>query len=119
MLLRSPRRTVGESFAIFISRLNPMQTIKKARAWAIDAFRRAGVKPSVLSSDLLLGFVTGRDRIYVLSHAEDDLPDGAWNEYRALVLRHTKGEPLQYLTGEREFFGLDFHVNPGVPCLAI
>lgn len=91
-----------------------MQTIEKARAWAIDVFRRAGVQSSVLSSDLLLGFVTGRDRIYVLTHAEDDLPEGAWNDYRALVLRHKKGEPLQYLTGEREFFGLDFHVNPGV-----
>ena len=91
-----------------------MQTIEQARAWAIDAFKRAGVESSVLSSDLLLGFVTGRDRVYVLSHAEDNLPEGDWEYYRSLVLRHAKGEPLQYLTGEREFFGLDFHVTPEV-----
>lgn len=91
-----------------------MHTIEKTRAWAMDAFKRAGVESPVQSSDLLLGFVTGRDRIYVLSHAEDSLPAETWNEYRSLVLRHAKGEPLQYLTGEREFFGLDFHVNPAV-----
>lgn len=91
-----------------------MQTIAKARAWAIDAFKRAGVEPSVLPSDLLLGFVTGRDRIYVLSHGEEGLPELSWDCYRALVSRHAKGEPLQYLTGEREFYGLDFHVTPAV-----
>ena len=91
-----------------------MHTIEKARAWAIAEFRRAGVESSVLSSDLLLGFVTGRDRVHILSHSEDGLPAETWNAYRSLVLRHAKGEPLQYLTGEREFFGLDFHVNPTV-----
>lgn len=91
-----------------------MQTIETARAWAIDAFKRAGVEPSVLSSDLLLGFVTGRDRVYVLSHAEEYLRDGAWETYRSLVLRHAKGEPLQYIIGKREFFGLDFLVTPAV-----
>ena len=91
-----------------------MQTIEKARAWAINVFKRAGMESSVLSSDLLLGFVTGRDRIYVLSHAEDDLQEKDWEYYKSLVLRHAKGEPLQYLTGEREFFGLDFQVNPAV-----
>lgn len=80
----------------------------------MDAFRRAGVEPSVLSSDLLLGFVTGRDRVYVLSHTEEDLPEEAWANYRSLIARHMKGEPLQYITGEREFYGLDFLVAPGV-----
>lgn len=91
-----------------------MRTIEKARAWAMDAFKRAGVESPVLSSDLLLGFVAGCDRVYVLSHAEENLPEGAWEHYRSLVLRHSKGEPLQYLTGEREFYGLDFHVTPAV-----
>jgi len=91
-----------------------MQTIKEARTWAMDAFRCAGAETAILSSDLLLAFVTGRDRIYVLTHGEDILPDGAWNEYKSLVRRHAKGEPLQYLTGEREFFGLSFQVNSSV-----
>lgn len=91
-----------------------METIASARIWAIDEFKQSGVKSSVLSSDLLLGFVTGRDRIYVLSHSEDTLPEESWHRFRSLVLRHAKGEPLQYLTGEREFYGLVFQVTPSV-----
>ena len=91
-----------------------METVASARAWAMEEFRSAGVGLSALSSDLLLGFVAGRDRIYVLSHSEDALPEESWHRFRSLVLRHAKGEPLQYLTGEREFYGLAFQVTPSV-----
>jgi hypothetical protein len=38
----------------------------------------------------------------------------AWARYQALVLRRAAGEPLQYLTGEQEFYGLVFRVTPDV-----
>ena len=91
-----------------------MQTIASARAWATDELQRSCVESFMLSSDLLLGFVIGRDRVYILSHSEEALPDDAWLLYRHYVLRHAKGEPLQYLTGVREFYGLDFRVTPSV-----
>ncbi len=67
-----------------------------------------------LTADLLLGFVLGCDRVRILSHGEDQVPEQAWIRLRGLVLRRSNGEPLQYLTGEQEFFGLPFHVMPGV-----
>lgn len=91
-----------------------VHTIESARTWAVGEFKRAGVESSTLSADLLLGFATGRNRVYVLSHAEDRLSDECWIRYRALVTRHAGGEPLQYLTGQREFYGLDFRVTPAV-----
>jgi len=91
-----------------------MHTLAKARVWAMDELKRAGVESYVLSSDILMGFVLDRDRVYVLSHGEETLTDESWQSYRSYVLRHAKGEPLQYLTGEREFYGLDFRVNPAV-----
>jgi release factor glutamine methyltransferase len=91
-----------------------MHTLASARAWAADELKRAGVESYALASDLLLGFAIGRDRVYVLSHTEEALPPESWQHYRLRVLRHAKGEPLQYLTGEREFFGLDFRVTPAV-----
>jgi len=68
----------------------------------------------VLSADILLGFVLGRERVYLLCHGDEILSDEDWRLYRSCVLRHAQGEPLQYLIGEREFYGLDFHVTPSV-----
>ena len=90
-----------------------MHTVGDARAWAIQEFRRARIKPPELSADLLLAFVLGWDRVRVLSHSEQDLPEEAWSRFVDLVRRRLNREPLQYLTGEQEFYGLPFHVSPG------
>jgi release factor glutamine methyltransferase len=91
-----------------------MDTIGTARAWAAQELRRAAVESATLAADLLLGHVLGCDRVQVVSRPEALLPGRAWDRYRALVQRMAKGEPLQYLTGEREFFGLQFRVTPDV-----
>ncbi len=56
----------------------------------------------------------GRDRAWLLAHPEAPLTDGQLAEFGALVTRRAGQEPLQYLTGCQEFFGLDLHVTPAV-----
>jgi release factor glutamine methyltransferase len=91
-----------------------MNTIGTARAWAAQELRRAAVESATLAADLLLGYVLGCDRVQIVSRPEAPLPAHASDQYVALVQRMAKGEPLQYLTGEREFFGLRFRVTPDV-----
>jgi release factor glutamine methyltransferase len=91
-----------------------MKTIATARMWAAGELNRTGTQSPMLSADLLLGFVLGRDRVYILGHSEFELPEDLDRRFRLLVFRHAAGEPLQYLTGEREFYGRDFHVTPAV-----
>jgi len=91
-----------------------MHTVASARTWAVRQLKQAQDKSPLLSADVLLAFVLGWDRVRVLSHTEESISEEAWVRYRDLVLRRAKHEPLQYLMGEREFFGLPFHVNPGV-----
>lgn len=91
-----------------------MHTVGTARSWAIGEFRRAQVESPETSADLFLGFVLGWDRVRLLSRLEESLAEEAWIRFRNLILRRAKGEPLQYLTGEQEFFGLPFHVTPEV-----
>lgn len=67
-----------------------------------------------LTADLLLGLTLGWDRVRILSHTEDSVPEEAWHRMQDLVCRRAKGEPLQYLTGEKEFYGLVFQVTPDV-----
>jgi release factor glutamine methyltransferase len=88
--------------------------VADARAWASGEFKQARVQSPEISADLLLAFVLACDRVRILSHPEEVLSDEDWTRFQELVLRRLKGEPLQYLRGEQEFFGLSFEVTPDV-----
>jgi release factor glutamine methyltransferase len=91
-----------------------MHTLADAQAWARKELKRARVESSLFTADILIGFVLGWDRARVLSHPEHSLGEDAWQNLRDLVSRRARGEPLHYLTGEREFFGYVFRVTPEV-----
>ncbi len=60
----------------------------------------------------LLQFVLDVQRVYLLSHPEQELNECQFNSYNALLQRRLSGEPIAYLLGEREFYGLAFKVSP-------
>jgi release factor glutamine methyltransferase len=65
-----------------------------------------------LAADVLLAHVLDWERSRLIGHAHDPLAPGALESFRPLVMRHAAGEPLQYLMGTWEFFGLSFQVTP-------
>jgi release factor glutamine methyltransferase len=91
-----------------------MSTVGSSRKWALEELTRARVDSPAQTADLLIGFVLGWDRIRVLIHAEQEMPEEAGTLLRSLVLRRANREPLQYLTGNQEFYGLSFRVTPQV-----
>ena len=67
-----------------------------------------------LDAQLLLLHVAGRaqdERAWLLAHDTDPLPASAGAAYEALCLRRAAGEPLAYLVGEKEFYGLMLRVD--------
>ena len=91
-----------------------METIATARRGIIQVLRRAGTESPELTADLLIGFVIGCDRAFVISHPEYPLNDVSRARLDGITTRRARGEPLQYITGEREFYGRVFHVTPDV-----
>ncbi len=65
-------------------------------------------------AELLLAQVAGRSRTWVLSYPEANLAQEVSQAFTALVRRRDAGEPLQYLLGKQEFFGLPLRVTPDV-----
>jgi release factor glutamine methyltransferase len=55
-----------------------------------------------------------RDRAGLIAHSEDELESGAVADYLELIERRHLGEPIQYIVGECEFYGLPFYVTPDV-----
>ena len=79
-----------------------------------DEFRAAGVDAPRLTAEVLLAHVLGWDRARLIAHLHDPLAAEARKQFRALARRRAAGEPLQYLTGRQEFYGLSFRVTPAV-----
>jgi release factor glutamine methyltransferase len=67
-----------------------------------------------LDAELLLAFATGRTRSAVLAFPERLLEPAGQQLFTALLARRARGEPLAYLTEEREFFSLPLAVSPDV-----
>jgi release factor glutamine methyltransferase len=65
-------------------------------------------------AELILAHVLGCDPTALLTHPERPLSTRQAEQFDALLKRRLASEPVQYLTGEQEFFGLLFEVSPAV-----
>lgn len=62
----------------------------------------------------MLAALLGRPRSWLIAHDHDPLPPQVAGQYAALAARRALGEPMAYLLGEKEFFGLTLEVGPAV-----
>lgn len=81
---------------------------------AADALQTAGVPEARREAGSLLSFVIGKDRTFLISHAEDSIDDADLERFRDAVARRAEGEPLQYIAGVQDFFGREFRVTTDV-----
>jgi release factor glutamine methyltransferase len=84
-----------------------------------DALRRAAefLKENAdarRDAALVLGFVLNRERAFLIANDDRDLSDEEIERFFELIERRASGEPIQYITGRQEFFGLEFEVNENV-----
>ena len=86
-------------------------TIAEALKEAGERLRAAFVPDDLLlDAQTLLAEALGKDRTYLIINFNQQLSEGILSAFRAMVDRRAAGEPLQYITGRQEFFGLDFEV---------
>ena len=67
-----------------------------------------------LDAEVLLSHVLGRNRAYLRAWPERRLMSTQVEHYTQLVEKRTLGQPIAYLTGEREFWSRPFAIRPGV-----
>src|SRR6185437_15441091 len=65
-------------------------------------------------AETLLLHQIGKNRAWLMAHGEDEFAGCSSIGYAALLERRRKGEPIQYIIGEAEFYGLPFRVTPDV-----
>jgi len=65
-------------------------------------------------ADTLLLHALCLDRAWLLGHWDEEATPAVQCDYEALIVRRQTGAPIQYITGQSEFYGLPFSVGPGV-----
>lgn len=76
----------------------------------------AGFHPDRARADaeLLLMHFLGISRAWLIAHPDHEIEFSKWESYYEFLQRRCYGEPIQYMIGETEFYGLPFKVNADV-----
>jgi release factor glutamine methyltransferase len=86
-------------------------SVRRVLTWAADDLKRRGNDSGRLDAELLLGRVLKLDRIGLIMQAERPLAPAELGTFRELFKRRRTGEPVAYLLGEREFYGISLQVD--------
>lgn len=89
-------------------------TIAEVLKLSADYLKKHNSESSRLDAELLLAHALKVRRLDLYLKFDRALTEPELAAYRALIARRGKGEPVAYLTGHKEFMGLDFEVTPAV-----
>jgi len=89
-------------------------TIREALAQGSAALAVADIKNSGLDASLLLAEVLNVSRSSLMAAASQPLTETSCAAFDQFIKRRLAGECTAYILGRKEFYGLDFQVNPAV-----
>ena len=96
-----------------------MFTVADARRCAVDLFMQSAILKTqprsslTLDADVLLQYFLNKSRAWLFAHDDADISP-IREAFCAAVERRCTGLPIAYITGEKDFWGLPFHVSPDV-----
>ena len=88
--------------------------ISEALRTATEILRESGIGEPRREAASLLAFALGKDRTFLITRDDYELSETEKTRFQSLLQRRANREPLQYIKGVQEFYGLDFIVTPGV-----
>jgi release factor glutamine methyltransferase len=89
-----------------------LTSIAEALRDAAARLAAAGVDDARIEADALLAHAIGCDRAHLLARLRDPLDAANVRAFQALIGRRMRREPLAYITGEREFYGVSIACAP-------
>ena len=91
-----------------------MKTIKEVIGLSADYLKKAGLESARVDAEWLIGFALDLKRMELYMQFDRPLSEDELAQIRPLLSRRAKGEPVQYICGSTEFYGLELAVGPGV-----
>ena len=76
--------------------------------------KKANIETYILDTQLLLGKVLGKDKLYLITNKEEEVSKFKEREFFKLINKRKEKMPIKYILKSAEFMGLDFYVQEGV-----
>ena len=89
-----------------------MLTIREIKMRTETFFREKGVPNAKLDTDVLIAHSLGIKRLDIYLDLDRPLTEAQLTDLRSLVKRRASREPLQYIIGNTEFYGITLKVDP-------
>jgi release factor glutamine methyltransferase len=89
-------------------------TVRRVLGWTTEHFTRQDIDAPRLTAEILLAHSLKLDRVKLYTDLDRPLGPDELKAYRAMIQRRMAGEPTQYLTGSKEFYGRRFKVDARV-----
>ncbi|MFH1984701.1 MAG: peptide chain release factor N(5)-glutamine methyltransferase [Pseudomonadota bacterium] len=89
-------------------------TVRRLLAWAADFFAAGNIDSPRLTAEILLAHSLNVPRIRLYTDPDLPLTPDERGRFKALLGRRMNREPVSYITGAREFWGLELRVTPDV-----
>ena len=96
-----------------IGQENPF-SIRSALLRGAQVLSRAGIESHRLDAEVLLHHVLDMEKEQLYVNGDVPISAGQEAQFRELLLRRSRREPVAYITGHKEFWSLDFFVTPAV-----
>ena len=79
-----------------------------------DILKEVSIDTYILDSQLLLGKVINKDKLYLITNRDEEVSKKSEKEYFELIQKRKDKMPIKYILKSAEFMGLDFNVEEGV-----
>ncbi len=89
-------------------------TIAEAITYASGKLTAAGIQTARLDAEVLLSHIVDKNRAWLLTHGSEAVENASAVDFENEIHRRCRREPLQYILGKQEFWGLEFVVTPDV-----
>ncbi|HBH46837.1 MAG: hypothetical protein A2445_03070 [Candidatus Jacksonbacteria bacterium RIFOXYC2_FULL_44_29] len=90
---------------------NSLPTVKTVWRQATLALTNAGIPSAQLDAEILLTLALNKTKEFLYTYPEYHLDPEEFDSYKKLIARRQAHEPVAYITGKKEFYGLDFIVD--------
>lgn len=88
--------------------------IEELIATGTNSLKEKGIDTARLDAELLLGSVIKKDRVYLITHKEEEVSEENYNKYFDFIEKRRNKMPVKYILNKCEFMGLNLYVEEGV-----